>query len=1464
MSETSCLQADKSWGPTLPTGCHGGFDFTIFFQQIWLSIVPSILFLTLSGPRLWQLRQAPIVTRRSTSQLVKLGTIVFLTLLQLALLALWSLESSLRTAASIPAAVLSLIVACGLAVLSYYEHQRSTRPSTLLNVYLFLSILFDAVQARSLWLRNLKAPIAATFTVSLAVKLLIAVLEGQEKRATLRDRNAKVSPETTSSIYNRMVFWWLNRLFMAGYRGTLCLDDLYPLEPEMASAGLGDAIERTWMRADLSQTRRCALLRTTAVALKWPLLSPVLPRIILIGFKYCQPLLLASVVNYVQLPDQARVKNFGYGLIGATAIVYIGIAVSTGLYNLKVYQSTVMIRGSLVSIIYRKTLRLHLNEARSSAALTLASSDVDRIGLTVESGHEIWASSIETILALVLLQRQLGWASIAPVILALLATAVNTRVAKYVPRRQREWGAAIQKRVTLTSSILRNMKSVKIMGLQEIVARTVQNARVYELDLSKRYRRFFAYMAIISTIPLQFSAPFAFVIYIYGVRSDKTHDSVAAQIFASLSLTQLLATPLQKVLSSIPSFAGTLGSFTRIEAYLRLEERIDGRAIDQMIRPDGSIETHSGGNQLELESFRTAGKDHSMSKHVVSVQDASIAYSAESQLIRHSQTFEIRRGVLNVILGPVGCGKTALLSALLGEITICKGKVKVDDSAVAYCQQTPWLINASVRDNILNQSPYDEAWYRKVIWACGLNEDIGQLPDGDGTNVGSRGISLSGGQKQRLALARAVYARAPLVVLDDTLSALDARTEKLIFNRLLSQQGLFQHLGTTVILVTNSVQHLRSADNIIVLSPKGHVEQYSSLEELSDVEGPVRSLLANSTADDDVAEKYVSISTSAASPQPTEPKGAESSVLVVPAAEPPRKPTSDSAVMMYYLRSIGWPRATIFIFASLAYVVCSSFTQIWVQWWTESERPDDASFLGAYFTLACGAILNYCLSIWCMMISIVPISAAKLHWKLLDSVLHAPTSFFSSVDSGTTLNRFSQDMSLINSRLPVSMMQATPMAFQALVQIALIAEGSTYLAIAIPLCLGATWLLQRFYLRTSRQLRLLDLELKSPLFSSISETLEGLPTIRALGWQKRFDRRNQERLDASQRPVYLLYCIQRWLNFVLDLIVAALGILLVSLATQLPGSTSGSRLGVAMLNILGFSQSLSQFIFFYTDLETSLQAVSRVKEFVETTVSEEASIESRMLPTENWPARGAVEFAQITASYSSDVGRPVLKNISLAIQPGQKVGICGRTGSGKSSLISALFGMIDLQSGRITIDGVSLDSVSRQEVRSRLIAIPQDPLMLPGTVRFNATPDEAVADAMITQALEKVGLWDHVQKRGGLNIDIDTLALSHGQQQLFCLSRAMLRSGQIVVLDEATSNVDWATDQIMQQVIREEFAEKTIITVAHRLRTIIDSDLVVVMGDGCILETGHPAELLATDSQFRELCNAQGISIDNI
>ncbi|KAF7853431.1 hypothetical protein EAF04_010722 [Stromatinia cepivora] len=1456
---TLCLEADQHLGPFVPSSCRNDFDFTLYFEQTFFSIVPAVLFMILGAGRLARLSRASVATIPSPIHTIKLTSYTVLGALQLALLAFWCFPASQRNDGSIPSAALSTATTLILAVLSHYEQLRSIRPSSLLNLYLFISILFDATQARTLWLRGTGGGwIRVVFTVSLAVKLLLIALEAREKEPIPKIKGCRLSPETTASVFNRSVFWWLNQLFWSGYRNPLALSDLYPLEPDMSSIKLGEGLAKVW--AQTQQSRKYCLLIAVASALRWPLLIPIPARLALIGFKYCQPFLLSAAVNYIEQPEDLRSRDVGFGLIGATAIIYVGIALSTGIYNFKVYRATTMIRGSLVSMIYRKTLQIRLSDASTSAALTLASSDVDRIGLSLESAHEIWASSIESVIAIVLLQKELGWACIAPVLLAFSATAGNSWIARYVPKRQREWGAAIQKRVAITSSVLRNMKSVKMMGLSDKVGRIIQTSRVYELDLSKRYRSFFAYMTILASIPVQLSAPLTFLIYIVGVQWYSS-DDIVARAFYSLSLIQLLTTPLQKVLSSLPTFAASLGSFQRIQAYLVLGDRIDERILEMSPAPSVSYSrTNIRQDDIAMDDINSIGSVSQADSRdfAISCRNGNIAFSPASKLILHDIDITCAKGTLTMVIGPIGSGKTVLMNAILGEMVIVEGSLTSSFSQIAYCPQTPWVINATIKENILDHTPFDEKWYNTVLWSCALDDDIKYMPAADNTAVGSRGITLSGGQKQRLSLARAVYARKRLVILDDVLSALDARTEKLVFERLLSQHGLFRSHRTTVILVTHSLQQTRAADQIVRLGQDGHVVQHGTFEDLNLQDGCVQDLniqLVEQRESD--KEKKIGATIEVVSAKPVVKPILVASAAISDSDERKMRARSETATFTYYFKSIGANRAAWFLLMTVTSVFCTNFPQIWVLWWTDSKIQSNATFLGVYFGFAVGSVLANAAAIWSMMIVIVPISAARLHWQLLDAVLHAPLSFFSSTDSGTTLNRFSQDMSLINSRLPVSTMQATTMAFQALAQIALMATGSTYFAAFIPICLMATWMVQKFYLRTSRQLRLLDLELKSPLFSSISETLEGMSTIRAFGRQAQYEARNQQRLDNSQQPIYLLYCIQRWLNFVLDLIVAALAVLLITLATQLPMTTSGAALGVAMLNVLGFSQSLAQFIYFYTDLETSLQAVARVKDYVETIEPEDPSSLTLTSPPRDWPAQGSIDIRGITASYTKE-SDPVIKDVSILVQPGQKIGICGRTASGKSSLLSALFRLMELRQGQIYVDGFDLSTIPRQAVRSSLIAIPQEPFLLPGTVRFNVSPVESVADEQIISTLERVGLWALVQQhQGALDGDMAALALSHGQQQLLCLARAMLRPGTILVLDEATSNVDQATDEKMQQIIREDFRDRTVLTVAHRLSTILDSDQVIVMGEGIVVESGPPTELLAKRETFWELYRSQ-------
>lgn len=424
----------------------------------------------------------------------------------------------------------------------------------------------------------------------------------------------------------------------------------------------------------------------------------------------------------------------------------------------------------------------------------------------------------------------------------------------------------------------------------------------------------------------------------------------------------------------------------------------------------------------------------------------------------------------------------------------------------------------------------------------------------------------------------------------------------------------------------------------------------------------------------------------------------------------------------------------------------------------------------------------------------------------------------------------------------------------------LMCVSARYFAAVMPLVILFMWLLQKFYLRTSRQMRLLDLEAKSPLFSQFIESLSGLVTIRAFGWASVFEDQNLTLLDASQKPFYLLFCIQLWLELALDLSVAVLGTILMVLVVKLRNEVGAGYVGLAILNVITFSQSLSQILRNWASLETSIGAIARIKDFVAHTASEDKPGESeRSLLTDrglsSWPSKGAIDFQNLYASYKAGDDQPrVLRNLNLSVQPGQKIGICGRSGSGKSSLLATLLRMLELDpQSQILIDGVDITQVPRQVTRAALNAIPQEPFFTHGSVRANIDPSETNSLEDIEQVLRRVELWDVVETKGGIDTTLDANFFSHGQRQLFCLARALLRKSKVVLLDEVTSNVDVISDALMQRIIREDFADCTILAVAHRLETIMDFDRIAVIQDGELIECDTPKALLATDSAFKKL-----------
>ena len=392
------------------------------------------------------------------------------------------------------------------------------------------------------------------------------------------------------------------------------------------------------------------------------------------------------------------------------------------------------------------------------------------------------------------------------------------------------------------------------------------------------------------------------------------------------------------------------------------------------------------------------------------------------------------------------------------------------------------------------------------------------------------------------------------------------------------------------------------------------------------------------------------------------------------------------------------------------------------------------------------------------------------------------------------------------------------------------------------------YLVQKFYLRTARQLRLLDIEAKGPLFSGFLETLSGLASIRSFGWEAEYEHRCQDQLDFSQRPNYLLFASQRWLNLVLDLTVAGIAITVVSIALKTKGDIDASLIAIALVNIVNFGVSIKALLENWTNLETSIGAVSRIQTFAKDTKSEHKPGENQQ-PPPNWPSEGKVAYNNVTATWEGKT-KPVVMDLSLGVQPGKKLAICGRSGSGKSSLVSALFRLLEPEDGSIVIDGIDISTIPRQDIRGRLICVTQAPFLLTGTVRANVDPFGFATDSDIIHALDQVQMIDVIHDLGGLDSIIDGDKMSVGQKQLLCLARATLRPGSILVLDEATASLDFDTDELVQKVIRASFKNHTVIAIAHRLQTIVDYDNVAVVSDGLLAEYGPPQSLLSNEQSL--------------
>ncbi|KAH0123005.1 P-loop containing nucleoside triphosphate hydrolase protein, partial [Aureobasidium melanogenum] len=853
-----------------------------------------------------------------------------------------------------------------------------------------------------------------------------------------------------------------------------------------------------------------------------------------------------------------------------------------------------MTRAILVELIYEKTLSIPAAAYNDYSATTLMSTDVDALANVSEMFHEAWAQVLEVIVSMVLLAQQVGWFCLVPLPLI---------YARNLRPKQLAWNKATQDRINRVVSVVRGIKTIKMLGLENVVRDQISYLRQAEIDASKDMR-WVAVLANTSANALGLFTP-AITIILFAAMSKSKLDAEIA--YTTLAVLLLVTHPANMIMTIVPRAIASLASFQRIQDFIKKPHFEDAR-----IRLQQEVTTLTDAN--------------CPARVVVEFKDVELKLASSTTPTLENINLRFNRGSIVVCTGPTAVGKSLLGLAIAGEVEISEGSLSVVSRRIGLCAQLPWLPEQCISETITGLSRttgmHNDIWYRQVLDACCIDDGILLSPAVKG--AGSGHARFSGGQRQRVALARAVYQRHDILVLDDPFSALDQRTQERVIVNLLGPSGLLQNSHTMVFLITSALAACSLADRILLLK-HGRIEfdgDWSSLLTRSDSspEGPFVND-DEARIDDQKKAEFVSV---------------EESKLVIKNDELDIDRRSDDAsVYRYYLQSVGVMNMLSLLSCTALYSFFSAFPQYWLKWWMQAGATKDIFYMLGYLICSTIAWVSTSSMLWVNFIKLAPRSGAVLHTDLLSTVLGAPLSFFLDKDTGAIVNKFGQD-----------------------IQYSLLLASQRLLLFALPIYGFLIYMIQKLYLRTARQLRYLDLESRSAVYSSFLETVEGLVTIRAFGWQQQYLTRNTRSLDLSQRAFYLFLCLQRWLNVVLGLAVAVVAIVVISLAVFYSTESSSADVGIALNMVLVTNTTLLRLIESWTTFEVSVGAAARLKELEDRVPNEEHLAIETIMPC-NWPTAGSLSLRGMRVCHSN---RVVLSNVELDVQPGAKVFICGETG----------------------------------------------------------------------------------------------------------------------------------------------------------------------------------------------------------
>ncbi len=1288
-------------------------------------------------------------------------------------------------------------------------------------------------------------------------------------------------PQYSASFFNKLIFSWCTPLIIKGYKNPLTPDLLWDLLPSFRSEVVTKDFEKHYLtkseifaqpKFTTKESESMTVLKSSRSVLPalvktfgWSFFTSSVLKLISDMLSLSTPTIMKMMISFADShgteEEQEAWKGYFYGILLFFTVLLQSLFLNS--YFQMVMLIALKMRTTLIAAIYKKSLKVSQSSKKESSVgeiVNLMSVDVQRFMDVLPYLNMLWSAPLQICISGYFMYVELQEATFVGMGLLVITMPANFLLGRFIRKYQLQQMKLKDHRIKAMNEILSGMKVLKLYAWEESFIAQVLETRGKEIAVQKKAAYLNAVMSLFWTV-----APFVVGLgaFAYYVLVGNTLTAQAA--FVTLSYLNIMRMPLAMLPMMMVFLIQCNVSLKRINKFM---------------------------NNDELDPFAV---QHEESDSAVTIKNGTFKWDTETPEVLRNITFDIPKGALTAVVGTVGSGKSSLLSAILGELHKIEGSVNTVGK-IAYVPQQAWIQNSTLKENITFCEANDEERYQSVIEDCALTTDLEILPAGDKTEIGEKGINLSGGQKQRVSLARAVYSKADLYLLDDPLSAVDSHVGKHIFEHVVGPNGCLKN--TTRVLVTHGITFLPHTDHIIVLTD-GKVTEQGSYEDLLQKNGDFAKFLieymnddANSEVADEVKEQLKntmgvkelqsqvsrkdSVSNYGSESDSPSLKKDDGENLKKPVGE--KKPVSSSGtkliekeavetgsvkskVYFYYFKAIGLGGTLACVFFQALFTGSSIFGNYWLNLWSQDKFEKGKEFYLSIYG-AIGALQAIATLFLMMIFGLTSLNASKiLHHNMLLRIMKSPMSFFDTTPLGRIVNRFAKDVDVCDNTLPQNMrswLGTFANFFATMISILMIIP--LIIIVFIPATIIFV-IIQTLYVNSSRQLKRLESVSRSPIYSHFGETITGAPTIRAFGRQKEFISQSDSKVDYNQVSYFPSVIANRWIAVRLEGIgnFITFGSAMFCILQQ--GTINQGDVGFVISYSLSITQVLNWLVRMTADVETNIVGVERIMEYAELPL--EAPWIDQKRPESNWPQRGDVTLKNVGIRYRDGLDL-VIHGINCRMEGGQKIGIVGRTGAGKSSLTVALFRIVETAIGSIEIDDLDISKIGLHDLRRKLTIIPQDPVLFSGTLRMNLDPFNSYSDFDIWNALSLSNLEKFVKELDkGLLFEVSEGGenLSVGQRQLVCLARALLRKTKVLILDEATAAVDLETDDLIQKTIRTEFADCTVLTIAHRINTILDYDKIMVLDKGELVEYDSPDTLLKNnDSMFYGLAKDAGLT----